>query len=166
MSQKQRSSNNTRTLVTFIIAAAGVIMIAALFLNAQGGGTPAAGAGAAFLAENAQKVGVVTTASGLQYRVITEGSGSRPGPTDTVTVNYRGTLIDGTQFDSSYDRGQPATFPLNQVIAGWTEGLQLMTVGSTYEFVIPSQLGYGASGQGPIPPNAVLIFEVELLGIN
>jgi FKBP-type peptidyl-prolyl cis-trans isomerase len=125
-------------------------------------------AGEAFLAENATKEGVQITESGLQYRVIEEGSGANPSATSSVTVHYRGTLIDGTEFDSSYSRGEPATFGLNQVIPGWTEGLQLMNVGSKYEFVIPSDLGYGERGTqgGSIGPNATLIFQVELISIN
>ncbi|HXC51367.1 MAG TPA: FKBP-type peptidyl-prolyl cis-trans isomerase [Candidatus Limnocylindrales bacterium] len=110
---------------------------------------------------------VITTASGLKYEVLTEGSGPKPSATDSVTVNYKGTLTDGTVFDSSYDRGQPATFPLNRVIKGWTEGVQLMSVGSKYRFTIPPELGYGAAGAGgKIPPNATLVFDVELLKIN
>ena len=121
--------------------------------------------GEKFLAENKTKAGVKTTASGLQYKVIKEGTGAPAKETDTVTVNYRGTLIDGTEFDSSYKRGEPATFPLNAVIKGWTEGLQLMKVGSKYQFFIPASLGYGARGAGgDIGPNSALIFEVELLG--
>lgn len=120
---------------------------------------------AAFLAENAKKAGVKTTASGLQYEVITEGKGARPKATDQVKVHYEGKLVDGTVFDSSVKRGEPVTFPLNQVIPGWTEGVQLMTVGSKYRLVIPAALGYGEQGAGPIPPNAVLVFEVELLDI-
>jgi FKBP-type peptidyl-prolyl cis-trans isomerase FkpA len=120
--------------------------------------------GEQFLKENAQKEGVTVTESGLQYKVLTEGTGPKPNPTDTVTVHYKGTLIDGTEFDSSYNRGEPARFPLNRVIKGWTEGLQLMNKGAKYEFFIPSDLGYGVRGQGDkIGPNAVLIFEVELL---
>lgn len=122
--------------------------------------------GAAFLEANAKKEGVTATDSGLQYRVITEGAGKSPGATDEVTVHYRGTLLDGTQFDSSYDRGEPATFKLNQVIKGWTEGLQLMKEGGKYEFFIPSDLAYGPSGRPSIPPNSVLKFEVELITVN
>ncbi len=118
------------------------------------------------LATEAAGSGFKTTASGLKYEVVTEGSGAKPTASSTVTVNYRGVLPDGTQFDSSYDRGQPATFSVGGVIPGWTEGLQLMSVGSKYIFVIPPNLGYGAAGQGPIPPNSTLIFEVELLSIQ
>ena len=120
--------------------------------------------GDAFLAENKKKEGVKTTESGLQYEVITAGEGSKPKATDQVSVHYVGTLIDGTEFDSSHKRGQPATFFLNRVVKGWTEGLQLMPVGSKYRFYIPSELGYGERGAGPkIGPNATLTFEVELL---
>ncbi len=123
-------------------------------------------AGEAFLAANKQKKGIITTPSGLQYEVLTPAEGDKPTATDTVKVHYRGTLIDGTEFDSSYKRGEPATFPLNRVIRGWTEGVQLMSVGSKYRFFVPPELGYGARGAGPkIGPNATLIFEVELLDI-
>jgi FKBP-type peptidyl-prolyl cis-trans isomerase FklB len=123
--------------------------------------------GAEFLASNKTKDGVKTTPSGLQYKVLKEGSGARPTAASTVTVHYKGTLLDGKQFDSSYDRGQPATFQLNQVIPGWTEGVQLMTPGSKYQFWIPGNLGYGAQGSPPtIPPNATLVFEVELLAVK
>ncbi|MBI3610708.1 MAG: FKBP-type peptidyl-prolyl cis-trans isomerase [Nitrospirae bacterium] len=123
--------------------------------------------GEAFLAQNKKKEGVVTLPSGLQYKVIKEGAGKMPKATDTVTTHYRGTLIDGTEFDSSYKRGQPASFPVNGVIAGWTEALQLMKVGSKWQLFIPSNLAYGARGGGPtIGPNAALIFEVELLSIQ
>jgi FKBP-type peptidyl-prolyl cis-trans isomerase len=122
-------------------------------------------AGAAFLEENGKREGVTTTASGLQYEVITEGDGPKPIETTKVTVHYEGTLIDGEIFDSSYESGEPVSFALNGVIPGWTEGLQLMTVGSTYKFYIPSSLGYGPRGTGPIPGNSVLIFKVELLEI-
>jgi FKBP-type peptidyl-prolyl cis-trans isomerase FkpA len=119
-----------------------------------------------WLAENAKKEGVVMTASGLQYKVLVEGSGSKPSSSDTVEVHYKGTLVDGTQFDSSYDRGQTITFPLNGVIKGWQEGVALMSVGSTYELYIPSELGYGARGAGGlIPGNAALVFKVELIKI-
>lgn len=122
--------------------------------------------GEKYLAENAKKDGVKVTDSGLQYEVLTEGTGEHPKATDRVTVNYKGTLTDGTQFDSSYDRGEPITFALNRVIPGWTEGVQLMTVGSKYRFVIPSDLAYGERDMQTIPPNSVLVFEVELLGID
>jgi FKBP-type peptidyl-prolyl cis-trans isomerase FklB len=123
--------------------------------------------GKAFLAENGKKDAVTTLASGLQYQVLAEGDGDSPAATDTVTVHYRGTLIDGTEFDSSYRRGQPATFPLDRVIAGWTEGLQLMRPGSKYRFVIPPELAYGEPGAGSrIGPNSTLVFEVELLSIQ
>ena len=123
--------------------------------------------GAKFLEENKKKPGVKATASGLQYKVEKEGTGPQPKATDMVTVNYRGTLIDGTEFDSSYKRGQPATFPLNGVIKGWTEGLQLMKPGSKYQFFVPSNLAYGERSVGPdIAANATLVFEVELLEVK
>lgn len=124
-------------------------------------------AGEEFLAANAQRPEVKTTESGLQYEVISEGNGKKPTETDVVKVHYRGTTIDGTVFDSSYDRGEPAEFPLNRVIAGWTEGLQLMSVGSKYKLYIPYQLGYGEHGAGQdIKPYSALIFDVELLEIK
>lgn len=122
--------------------------------------------GADFLTANKKKSGVKSTDSGLQYEVVTQGKGAKPKATDTVNVHYRGTKIDGTEFDSSYERGEPATFPLNGVVAGWSEGLQLMPVGSKYKLYIPSDLAYGERAPGPIGPNATLIFEVELLGIE
>lgn len=122
--------------------------------------------GDAFLAENAKKAGITVTASGLQYEVIKQGNGPKPTAESTVTVHYHGTTIDGEVFDSSTERGEPATFPLNGVIKGWTEGVQLMSVGSKYKFYIPSDLAYGTRGAGQkIGPNAALIFEVELLEI-
>jgi FKBP-type peptidyl-prolyl cis-trans isomerase FklB len=120
--------------------------------------------GTKFLEENKKKAGVKTTASGLQYKVLKEGNGPQPKPTDTVTVNYRGTLINGTEFDSSYKRGQPATFPVNGVIKGWTEALELMKVGSKYQLFIPSNLAYGERAVSPdLGANSTLIFDVELL---
>jgi FKBP-type peptidyl-prolyl cis-trans isomerase FklB len=123
--------------------------------------------GEAFLAENAKKEGVVVTASGLQYKILEPGEGDSPQATDVATVHYRGTLIDGTQFDSSYDRGQPATFPVGGVIAGWTEALQLMTPGAKWQLVIPAELAYGERGAGQdIGPNATLLFDVELISVE
>jgi FKBP-type peptidyl-prolyl cis-trans isomerase FkpA len=122
--------------------------------------------GAAFLASNKSNKGVFTTASGLQYMVLRQGAGERPRPNSRVRVHYHGTTLDGTVFDSSYDRGQPAEFALNQVIAGWTEGVGMMPVGAKYRFWVPSELAYGAKGTpGPIGPNATLVFDVELLQI-
>ena len=124
-------------------------------------------AGNKFLAENAKKDGVVTTESGLQYKVIRSGDGPSPKADDTVTTHYRGTLIDGREFDSSYSRGQPASFPVNGVIKGWTEALQLMKVGDKWELYIPSDLAYGPSQRSElIQPNSTLVFELELLGIK
>lgn len=121
--------------------------------------------GADFLAANKDKPGVKTTESGLQYQIIRAGSGAKPAGTDQVRVHYKGTLLDGTVFDSSYERGQPAEFGLNQVIPGWSEGVALMPVGSKFQFWIPANLAYGEAGGGPIGPNAMLTFEVELLEI-
>ncbi|MGV8940063.1 MAG: FKBP-type peptidyl-prolyl cis-trans isomerase [Lysobacter sp.] len=123
--------------------------------------------GEAFMAANAAKPDVKTTESGLQYQVLTEGTGPKPTAADVVRVHYKGTLLDGETFDSSHDRGEPAVFSLQQVVPGWTEGITLMPVGSTYRFWIPGELGYGATGTpgGPIGPNAVLVFEVELQDI-
>ena len=162
------------TATITIVAAIALVVMVVLMLTAPPAVPPvtpppptptsaAAVEGEAFLANNATQEGVQTTASGLQYRVITEGTGERPTASDTVTVNYVGTLIDGTEFDSSES---PITFALNGVIPGWTEGLQLMPVGSTYMFYIPSELAYGAQGRQPvIPPHSVLVFEVELVDI-
>ncbi len=123
-------------------------------------------AGNKFLEENKLVEGVITTESGLQYQILSQGTGDKPLATNKVTVHYKGTLLDGTVFDSSYDRGTPATFELSRLIPGWTEGIQLMPEGSKYKFFIPSQLGYGSREAGMIPPHSVLIFEVELLGIE
>ena len=122
--------------------------------------------GQEFLAANKTKEGVVTLPSGLQYKIITPGTGPKPTADDTVVCNYSGTLLNGKKFDSSYKRGQPAEFPLKGVIKGWTEALQLMPVGSKWQLFIPSDLAYGPQGRGPIPPNATLIFQVELLSIK
>lgn len=122
--------------------------------------------GAAFLAENSKKEGVTTLPSGLQYKVVTEGTGKTPGIKDTVTVQYTGRLIDGTEFDSSQKHGQAATFAVDSVIKGWTEALQLMKEGSKWEIFIPAELAYGERGGGPIGPNATLIFDVELISVQ
>ena len=134
---------------------------------AAAAGKAAKAAGEAFLAENAKKEGVVTLPSGLQYQVLKEGNGKRPSATDQVVCHYEGTLIDGTVFDSSYKRKEPATFGLNQVIAGWTEGVQLMQEGAKYRFFIPYDLAYGERGAGAqIPPFAALVFDVELIEVK
>ena len=122
--------------------------------------------GKRFMEKNKTKAGVKTTASGIQYEVLKEGSGAKPKAFDTVIVNYVGTLLNGTEFDNSIKRGQPVEFKLNQVIKGWTEGLQLMSVGSKYKFYIPYNLAYGLNGNGPIPGGATLVFEVELLNVK
>ncbi len=132
----------------------------------QAAATKNAAEGDKFLLDNRNKEGVVVTDSGLQYKVIEMGDGPKPAASDRVTVNYRGTLLDGEEFDSSYARNQPMTFQLDQVIPGWTEGVQLMPVGSKFMFYIPPNLAYGPNGGGPIGPNATLIFEVELLSIE
>ena len=134
---------------------------------AAAAGKAAKAAGEAFLAENAKKEGVITLPSGLQYQVLKEGNGKRPSATDQVVCHYEGTLIDGTVFDSSYKRKEPATFGLNQVIAGWTEGVQLMQEGAKYRFFIPYDLAYGERGAGAqIPPFAALVFDVELIEVK
>lgn len=122
--------------------------------------------GAAFLAANKNNPGVVTLPDGLQYLVLTNGTGAKPSATDTVKVNYRGSLLDGTEFDSSYKRGQPASFPVGHVIPGWTEALQKMNAGSKWKLFIPSELAYGPGGRPGIPPNSTLVFEVELLSVE
>jgi FKBP-type peptidyl-prolyl cis-trans isomerase FklB len=125
----------------------------------------AASAGLAFLGENAKRDGITTLASGLQYEVLTTGSGAKPTRDSTVRTHYHGTLTDGTVFDSSYDRGEPAEFPVSGVISGWTEALQLMNTGSKWRLYVPSELAYGEQGVGSIPPHSVLVFDVELLEI-
>lgn len=157
-------SLRSRIIATLIAFITGFIMFS--MANAT---TPAENkaTGEKFLADNAQNAGVTTTASGLQYQIFNEGTGAMPKATDNVTVHYKGTTIDGKEFDSSYGRGAPATFPLNRVIAGWTEGLQLMKEGAKYRFFIPSNLAYGERGAGrDIGPNAALIFDVELIKVN
>ena len=123
-------------------------------------------AGEAFLAENKKKEGITTTASGLQYKIETKGTGKLPASTDTVSCHYRGTLIDGTEFDSSYKRGEPAKFPVTGVIKGWIEALQMMPVGSKWKLFIPGDLAYGDKGRPSIPPNSTLLFDIELIGIE
>ena len=122
--------------------------------------------GEAFLTANKSKEGVITLPSGLQYKILKAGGGAKPGAGDTVECNYRGTFLDGTEFDSSYKHNQTATFPVNGVIKGWTEALQLMQVGSKWQLFVPSSLAYGENGRQGIPPNATLIFEVELISIK
>ena len=139
---------------------------AAAEAKARDGGDATVTAGDAYRAANGKRAGVTTTASGLQIETLTAGTGESPAATDKVKVHYVGTLIDGTKFDSSIDRGEPITFPLDHVIKGWGEGLQLMKVGGKARLVIPPSLGYGAGGTGPIPPNATLVFEVQLLSIE
>jgi FKBP-type peptidyl-prolyl cis-trans isomerase FkpA len=155
---------------TLILSALFAVALSFTIFSLANAGTPAENkaAGEAFLAENAKKPNIKTTASGLQYEVLTEGQGkTKPTAESNVTVHYKGTNIDGKEFDSSYSRGEPTSFPLNGVISGWTEGVQLMTEGAKYRFFIPSNLAYGESGAGgAIAPNEALIFEVELLKIN
>lgn len=137
------------------------------FANLQAkAGEMNAKAGKEYLANNAKEEGVKVTESGLQYLVVKEGNGKKPGPNDVVTVHYTGRLIDGTVFDSSVERGEPATFAVGQVIPGWVEGLQLMSEGSAYRLFIPSELAYGEHGTGPIQPNSTLIFDVQLLKVG
>jgi FKBP-type peptidyl-prolyl cis-trans isomerase len=146
---------------------AGATIQAAIEAAMERKGEQSKAAETAFFAENGKKAGVVTTGTGLQYQVIAEGAGAKPGPTDVVTVHYVGTFLDGEEFDSSIAREEPATFPLDQVIDGWSEAVQLMTVGAKYRFWLPSDLAYGADGAGGvIPPYSTLIFEVELLGFE
>lgn len=144
-----------------------ILFLPVFIILAAPHGAALASADTEYLAENREKEGVKVTPSGLQYKVLREGNGRSPGANDTVEVHYKGTLINGKVFDSSYVRGQSISFPLNRVIAGWTEGLQLMKEGAKYELVIPAKLGYGKGGAGDvIPPNATLVFEVELLKVH
>ncbi|TPQ25271.1 FKBP-type peptidyl-prolyl cis-trans isomerase [Methylomonas koyamae] len=157
-------SMKQRVIATLIAFITGFIMFSLANANTP---TENKAAGEKYLADNAKNPGVTTTASGLQYQVFTEGTGAAPKASDNVTVHYKGTTIDGKEFDSSYSRGAPATFPLNRVIAGWTEGVQLMKEGAKYRFFIPSNLAYGERGAGrDIGPNSALIFDVELIKVN
>jgi len=157
------NSTKKRVLATLFAFFTGFIM----FSMANATPEENKAAGEKFLTENAQNPDVKTTGSGLQYLVLTEGNGASPKATDNVTVHYKGTTIDGKEFDSSYSHGGPATFPLNRVIPGWTEGLQLMKEGAKYRLFIPSTLAYGERGAGrAIGPNSALIFDVELLKVN
>ncbi|MCP3127913.1 FKBP-type peptidyl-prolyl cis-trans isomerase [Shewanella sp. KJ2020] len=150
-----------------IVVIAGVIFYFFTSMNGQKAAQENIRLGNEFLAQNKTKEGVITTASGLQYQVLNQGDGTvHPKASDTVTVHYHGTLIDGTVFDSSVDRGEPIAFPLNRVIKGWTEGVQLMVVGDKYRFFIPSDLAYGNRSTGKIGGGSVLIFDVELLKID
>lgn len=150
-----------------VVAIAGVIFYFFTSTNNQKAVQENSRLGYEFLTQNKSKEGVITTASGLQYQILTQGDGTvHPKASDTVTVHYHGTLIDGTVFDSSVDRGEPIAFPLNRVIKGWTEGVQLMLVGDKYRFFIPSELAYGNRTTGKIGGGSVLIFDVELLKIN
>jgi len=150
-----------------VVVIAGVIFYFFTSMNNQKAAQENIRLGNEFLAQNKTKEGVVTTASGLQYQVLNQGSGTiHPKASDTVTVHYHGTLIDGTIFDSSVERGEPIAFPLNRVIKGWTEGVQLMVEGDKYRFFIPSDLAYGNRSTGKIGGGSVLIFDVELLKIN
>ncbi len=143
------------------------VLLPALFFMTALSGQAFASADTDYLASNKKKEGVKVTTSGLQYKVLKAGTGRQPSASDAVEVHYKGSLINGTVFDSSYKRGQSISFPLNRVIKGWTEGLQLMKEGAKYELVIPASLGYGAKGaSGAIPPNATLVFVVELLKIH
>lgn len=159
------SSAKTRVSEVDIKAAFTAVQQRAVAANAAAGEKNIA-TSAAFLAKNKTRTGVSTTASGLQYEVITRGKGVKPKPTDTVSVHYHGTLIDGTVFDSSVERGEPATFPVGGVIKGWIEALQLMSVGDKWKLYIPAELAYGPRAAGKIPPNSALIFEVQLISIK
>jgi FKBP-type peptidyl-prolyl cis-trans isomerase FkpA len=157
------------TMKNRVIATLTALVIGFVMFSMANATTPAENqaAGEKFLTDNAKSAGVVTTSSGLQYLVFNEGTGAMPKASDKVTVHYKGTTIDGKEFDSSYSHGAPVSFPLNGVIAGWTEGLQLMKEGAKYRFFIPSKLAYGERGAGSrIGPNTALIFDVELIKVN
>jgi FKBP-type peptidyl-prolyl cis-trans isomerase len=165
------AASNSGGAMRWLVAAAVILIIVAIgvFAGTQTQVAAVRKDDMKFMAENAKKSGVVTTSSGLQYEIIRAGSGPKPARTDTVLVHYEGRLVDAarTVFDSSYQRGQPAAFPLDQVIPGWTEGVQLMPTGSKYRFVVPPALAYGAKGAGGvIPPGAVLEFDIELLAVR
>jgi FKBP-type peptidyl-prolyl cis-trans isomerase len=181
MSQLNTAPTGLPRIITIIGVVLALAMIVLLFLNGGQGATggavatqPSGAAGgntSSIAGENCREIAEAdaatqTTASGLQYQILRDCDGATPTAASTVTVHYRGTLDDGTQFDSSYDRGQPATFGLGQVIAGWTEGLQLMSAGERFRFVIPGDLAYGAAGRPGIPPNATLTFIVELISFQ
>jgi len=153
---------------TQILAMVTAIFIAITLFSVVNAKTPQENkaAGVAFLAANAKKSNILKTKSGLQYEILTPGKGKSPIATDTVSVNYKGTKIDGQEFDSSYSRGEPNSFPVDALITGWAEGLQLMKEGAKYRFYIPSELAYGETGGGAIEPNEALIFEVELLKVE
>lgn len=165
------AAKNSGGAMRWLVAAAVILIIVAIgvFAGTQTQVAAVRKDDMKFMAENAKKPGVVTTSSGLQYEIVRAGSGPKPARTDTVLVHYEGRLVDAarTVFDSSYQRGQPAAFPLDQVIPGWTEGVQLMPTGSKYRFVVPPALAYGAKGAGGvIPPGAVLEFDIELLAVR
>jgi FKBP-type peptidyl-prolyl cis-trans isomerase len=166
VSKRQQKKQQDRTLlITGIVVA--VAVVAVVILVASSGSTGGTDEGCGLLTRTVREGGMTTTASGLQYKVLTQGDGPTPVATSNVTVNYRGCLLNGTEFDSSYSRAQPATFQLDGVIAGWTEGVQLMPTGSSYLFYIPAEIAYGAQGRAPsIPPNTPLVFEVTLLGFQ
>ena len=163
---KRRQQQDRTLLISGIVVAVAVVAVIALVLSSNNNNA-STDSGCAELIRLINEGGMTTTASGLQYKVLTQGDGPTPVATSNVTVNYRGCLLNGSEFDSSYSRGQPISFALNGVIPGWTEGVQLMPVGSSYVFLIPAELAYGEQGRPPsIPPNTPLVFEVTLLGFQ
>lgn len=159
---------STQSLIFFFLSLFILLLIGFIMFSKINASTPSENraAGVAFLADNSKKDNIMITTSGLQYEILTQGEGQSPVATDQVTVHYQGTTLDGNEFDSSYERGEAATFPLSGVIPGWTEGLQLMQEGAKYRFFIPPELAYGERGAGAdIPANATLIFEVELIKV-